>query len=122
MFPPILKCRFPQRSFGSESAAGRDGHHEAAGRIDRIDVCEDKDQVYVKVVDYKSGSTEFDLAAMYYGLQLQLVVYLNAAMELEGRIRPEKEIVPAGIFYYHIKDPMLEASVKSDLGVWSRRF
>lgn len=86
------------------------------GRIDRIDVCEDKDQVYVKVVDYKSGSTEFDLAAMYYGLQLQLVVYLNAAMELEGRIRPEKEIVPAGIFYYHIKDPMLEASVKSDLG------
>ena len=86
------------------------------GRIDRIDVCEDKDQVYVKVVDYKSGSTEFDLVAMYYGLQLQLVVYLNAAMELEGRIRPEKEIVPAGIFYYHIKDPMLEASVKSDLG------
>lgn len=78
------------------------------GRIDRVDVCEKEDQVYVKVIDYKSGNTEFDLAALYYGLQLQLVVYLNAAMELESRIHPEKEIVPGGILYYRIQDPMLE--------------
>lgn len=85
------------------------------GRIDRIDVCAEENQVYVKVVDYKSGHTEFDLVAMYYGLQLQLVVYLNAAMELEQRIYPEKEILPAGIFYYHVQDPMLEVSIRSDL-------
>lgn len=78
------------------------------GRIDRIDVCEKEDQVYVKVIDYKSGNTAFDLVALYYGLQLQLVVYLNAAMELEKRVHPDKEIVPAGIFYYHMKDPLLE--------------
>lgn len=78
------------------------------GRIDRIDVCEKNDQVYVKVIDYKSGNTEFDIAALYYGLQLQLVVYLNAAMELESRIYPDKEIVPGGILYYRISDPMLE--------------
>ncbi|MDO5423690.1 MAG: helicase-exonuclease AddAB subunit AddB [Eubacteriales bacterium] len=85
------------------------------GRIDRIDVCQEENQVYVKVIDYKSGSTEFDLVAMYYGLQLQLVVYLNAALELEQRIYPEKEIVPAGIFYYHVKDPMLEVNIRADL-------
>nr|WP_298514653.1 PD-(D/E)XK nuclease family protein [uncultured Marvinbryantia sp.] len=78
------------------------------GRIDRIDVCEKEDQVYVKVIDYKSGNTAFDLVALYYGLQLQLVVYLNAAMELEKRVHPDREIVPAGIFYYHMKDPLLE--------------
>ena len=45
------------------------------GRIDRIDLCCEEDRVYVKVVDYKSGSTSFDLASLYDGLQLQLVVY-----------------------------------------------
>ncbi len=78
------------------------------GRIDRIDICEKEDQVYVKVIDYKSGNTSFDLVALYYGLQLQLVVYLNAATELEKQRYPEKEIVPAGIFYYHVKDPVLD--------------
>ncbi|MCI7814521.1 MAG: helicase-exonuclease AddAB subunit AddB [Lachnospiraceae bacterium] len=78
------------------------------GRIDRIDLCEEEDKVYVKVIDYKSGNTSFDLVAMYHGLQLQLVVYLDAAMEIEQRLHPDKEIVPAGIFYYHIKDPMLD--------------
>ncbi len=85
------------------------------GRIDRIDVCDEGDTVYVKVIDYKSGNTQFDLVAVYYGLQLQLAVYLNAAVELEKRVYPKKEILPAGIFYYHIKDPMLEANVREDL-------
>ena len=78
------------------------------GRIDRVDLCEKEDKVYVKVIDYKSGNTSFDLVAMYHGLQLQLVVYLDAAMEIEKRLHPDKEIIPAGIFYYHIKDPMME--------------
>ena len=77
------------------------------GKIDRIDVCEKEQEVYIKVIDYKSGNKSFDLVALYYGLQLQLVVYLNAAMEMEQRIHRDKEIVPAGIFYYHVKDPML---------------
>ena len=78
------------------------------GRIDRVDVCEEENQVYVKVVDYKSVNTSFDLVALYYGLQLQLVVYLNAALEMEKRLHPEKQIIPAGIFYYRLKDPLLE--------------
>lgn len=78
------------------------------GRIDRIDVCSDAGRTYVKVIDYKSGNTAFDLVALYHGLQLQLVVYLNAAMELEQRLHPDHEIVPAGILYYHMKDPLLQ--------------
>lgn len=78
------------------------------GRIDRMDLCEEGDKLYVKIIDYKSGGTSFDLAALYYGLQLQLVVYLDAALELEERRNPGKEVVPAGIFYYNIQDPLVE--------------
>lgn len=78
------------------------------GRIDRIDTCELADKIYVKVIDYKSGNNQFDLAALYYGLQLQLVVYMNAALELEKRVHPHKKAEPAGIFYYHMQDPMLD--------------
>ena len=77
------------------------------GRIDRVDTCEVDDTVYVKVIDYKSGNRKFDLAALYYGLQLQLVVYMNAAMEIEQKRHPDKRVVPAAMLYYHIDDPMV---------------
>lgn len=78
------------------------------GRIDRIDTFETDDQVYVKVIDYKSGNQSLDLVALYYGLQLQLVVYLNTALELEKKKHPEKEIVPAAFLYYHVFDPIVD--------------
>lgn len=79
-----------------------------SGRIDRLDTCEEDSVCYVKVIDYKSGKSHFDIVALYHGLQLQLVTYLNAAMEYEKKEQPGKEIVPAGILYYHIDDPILE--------------
>lgn len=78
------------------------------GRIDRVDIGETEDRVYVKVIDYKSGERRFDLAALYYGLQLQLVVYMNAAVELVQKKRPHKEVVPAAMLYYRVADPMVE--------------
>lgn len=82
------------------------------GRIDRIDVAEDEENVYIKVIDYKSGHKRFDLAALYYGLQLQLVVYMNAASELEAKRHRDKEIVPAALLYYRIDDPAVETPVE----------
>lgn len=84
------------------------------GRIDRLDLYETEDKVYVRVVDYKSGSTVFDIGSVYYGLQQQLAVYLSAAMNyLRGRYQG-KEIVPAGIFYYHIDDPIVAKSEQAE--------
>lgn len=79
------------------------------GRIDRIDTYEAEGNVYVKVIDYKSGNQRFDLAALYYGLQLQLVVYMNAAVEMEKKKHPGKTIVPAALLYYHVADPMIKS-------------
>ena len=78
------------------------------GRIDRVDRYEEDDTIYVKVIDYKSGNTALDLTSVYHGLQLQLIVYLNAALELEEKNHPGKHAEPAGMFYYHVKDPLVD--------------
>ena len=78
------------------------------GKIDRIDICEDDDNVYVRIVDYKSGNSQFDLLKTYYGIKMQLVTYLDAAMQIEQKRHPYKHIIPAGIYYYNMSDPILD--------------
>ncbi|MDO4452028.1 PD-(D/E)XK nuclease family protein [Faecalimonas sp.] len=78
------------------------------GKIDRIDIYETDKKVYVKVIDYKTGTKTFSLASLYHGLQLQLAMYMNMAVELERRKQPDKEVVPAGLFYYQLKDPIID--------------
>ena len=87
------------------------------GRIDRVDIMEDaeKNRVYVKVIDYKTGNTSFDLLALYHGLQLQLMIYLDGALQVEQKKYPDKEIVPAGVFYYNVKDPMIQEKIHADV-------
>lgn len=86
----------------------------ASGKIDRIDICENKDEVYVKVLDYKTGAKAFDMAAFYYGLQMQLVVYMEEALKLEEQKHPGKKAVPAGIFYYRMKDPVVDKEIDEE--------
>ncbi|SFU70160.1 PD-(D/E)XK nuclease family protein [Butyrivibrio sp. M55] len=80
------------------------------GRIDRVDLYEDSDHVYVKVIDFKSGGKKLSLASLYYGLQLQLVMYMNVATAASKKIYNGKEAVPAAVLYYHVDDPMISGS------------
>lgn len=73
-----------------------------------MDVCETEDKVYVKVLDYKTGSKAFDVVALYHGLQLQLMIYMDAAVSVEEKRHPGKEVIPAGVFYYRIQDPLVD--------------
>ena len=93
------------------------------GRIDRIDTCETDDGIYVRVIDYKSSHHEMDLAAVYEGRQLQLLVYLGAAKSITanaanpaepktGESGEAKPVIPAGVFYYHINDPMITSKTE----------
>lgn len=106
--PKYFEISFPMnndlKSINFQLEEGENMHLK--GRIDRLDTYEEEDTIYVKVIDYKSGSTNFDLVGVYYGMQLQLVLYMNAALEFMGH--GEKEVQPAGIFYYNVKDPMEE--------------
>jgi len=82
------------------------------GRIDRMDTCEKDDKVFVKIVDYKSGNKNFDLAAFYHGTQLQLVVYMNEALKRAETLHPGKQAVSAAMLYYHVDDPLVEGASK----------
>lgn len=84
------------------------------GVIDRLDECETDTDIYVKVIDYKTGTRKFDLAALYYGLQLQLVVYMEAAMKLRDKDAKGKNVVPAGVLYYNISDPFIKVDSACD--------
>ena len=77
------------------------------GRIDRIDEYTEDGVRYLKIIDYKTGSTKLDLDGLWNGTQLQLVLYLNAALESASHLDPGRTAEPAGILYYHIDDPFL---------------
>lgn len=107
-----------EKSFVMDSEINVDGTDtrklSMRGVIDRIDICEDDDNVYVRVVDYKSGKSDFELIKTYYALKLQLVTYMKAAMRLEAVKHPDKNIVPAGIFYYNIDNPIIETDSEDE--------
>lgn len=77
------------------------------GIIDRMDEVLDGEKTFLRIIDYKSGKTSFDLEKIYHGLSLQLVIYLEAAKDMYGKEKTRKIVVPAGIYYYGIDDPML---------------
>ena len=83
---------------------------ELKGIIDRVDLQETEDAVYVKVVDYKSGAKDIDFVKMYEGKQLQLTVYMSVMLELLQRKYPEKKIIPTGMYYFRLYDPVIEES------------
>ena len=78
------------------------------GKIDRVDILEDIDNAYVKIIDYKSGNTKFDIIEIYNGIQLQLIVYLDAVIELGEKLY-NKKLIPAGVFYFKLDDPMISS-------------
>lgn len=80
------------------------------GKIDRVDLLKDKDKLYVKILDYKSYDNKLDFTKLYYGLQLQLITYLDAFIKSNGARFLEEEIFlePAGIFYFKIHEPILD--------------
>lgn len=87
-----------------------------SGIIDRTDIYEDEDNIYVKIVDYKTGGTKLSLNSVFYGIQLQLVFYMAAALDVEKKRYPEKNIVPAGMLYYHVKNPVIEMEEEWRIG------
>ena len=73
------------------------------GVIDRIDRYEGDKGLYLRVIDYKSSRHAPDPVRMWYGLQLQLLLYLKAASQ------GVKNANPAGAFYFTVRDPIIES-------------
>lgn len=99
------------------SGTGKDGLHalripledgkeiNLTGTIDRVDVCSEGNRDFVKIIDYKSNdSMELSLAQVYHGLQMQLITYLAATRELLQKENAQRQVVPAAMLYYAVKE------------------
>lgn len=69
------------------------------GKIDRVDVYRRGDTEFLRVIDYKTGTKEFRLSDIPYGLNMQLLLYLFALCS---------HAVPAGALYLPAKDITLK--------------
>ena len=85
------------------------------GRVDRVDSYLDEEKnYYLKVLDYKSGNTDFSLDLLKAGLEIQLPLYLSILLEEEKKRHPEYKLHPAGLFYFTMDNPSLSFKGQSE--------
>ncbi len=84
------------------------GGDSVIGVVDRVDGWVKNGRLYLKVVDYKTGKKSMDLRDVYYGIGLQMFIYLFA-LQREGRERYGMEVVPAGVLYSRARDDYVKA-------------
>lgn len=77
------------------------------GKIDRIDVLNEDDERYVRILDYKTGTTDWNAWDVHAGLKLQLPIYLDA-------YQSSRQAQPAGIFYFHLTPVLQKAEAEQD--------
>ncbi len=86
------------------------------GRIDRLDIIDSDGNRFIRILDYKSGKKRFDLSDIYFGMQMQLLLYLDALLEnganFFGQENIEGKILPGGVFYFNIDDPIVESDTE----------
>jgi len=75
------------------------------GIVDRIDTYTREGDTFVKIIDYKTGNRDITMSEIYYGLSIQLLIYLDEGMALMEE--PQTACIPGGTFYFHVDDPMI---------------
>ena len=78
-----------------------------AGRIDRIDAAEGESGIYLRVIDYKSARMTIRLCDIYHGLKLQLLAYLDVALE-HALTLAGAEGLPGAVLYFRLDDPFVK--------------
>jgi len=67
------------------------------GKIDRADSFENEDGTFIRVVDYKTGQKKFDYTDVYHGIDIQILIYLDALVNMSENAHH------AGVLYLQIK-------------------
>lgn len=80
------------------------------GRIDRIDVLDMDGKSYIRIIDYKSSEKDVSLKDVYYGIQMQLLVYLDVLIR-NWHLLESGDAVPGAVLYFRMDNPLVEGSV-----------
>jgi ATP-dependent helicase/nuclease subunit B len=99
---------------GIELPLSTGGKLHIRGKIDRVDSAKTEEEQWLSVVDYKSSSREFDLTEAYYGLAMQLITYLDVALTDAVQLVGTEQVRPAGAYYLHVHDPILDGQKASE--------
>ncbi len=103
-----------QQSLDSLDFSLRNGKKlSVRGKIDRLDQTRLDEEIYLAVVDYKSSAHKFDFRDAYYGLAMQMVTYLDVALQNAVKL-VGKQAYPAGAFYLHVKNPLIDGEVAQE--------
>ena len=71
------------------------------GSVDRVDMMKTDDKTFVRVVDYKSGGKNFSLSDVFFGLNMQMLIYLFSIWK--NGTGKYADITPAGVLYMPVK-------------------
>ncbi len=117
MSPKYYEDKFDVRDKLTSSSVeieGQMGRLKLTGKIDRADIFENGDDIYLRIIDYKTGNNDFSYGSLRDGRQFQLPLYLSVMIEkvknyykMAGR---DVNVIPVGMYYYPVKDPYITRS------------
>ena len=81
------------------------------GRIDRVDQGTFGNELYLRIIDYKSSNTDLSLVEVYYGLALQMLTYLDVVLS-QSETWLGKQAQPAGMLYFHVHNAMVSEDTR----------
>jgi len=79
------------------------------GAVDRVDGWVQDDTLYLRVVDYKTGRKKFSLSDVWYGMGIQMLLYLSALVQLGGAHYGGAKLQAAGVLYAPARDVIVSA-------------
>ena len=82
------------------------GSIRVSGFVDRVDILEEGNEKFVRIVDYKTGPKKFNMHDVYNGINLQMLLYLFSICK-NGQERYNSSLRPAGILYYPADEAIL---------------
>ncbi len=83
------------------------------GVVDRADTWSENGRTYVRIVDYKTGSTSFSFEKVLIGIGLQMLLYLFT-MRQQGQLLLGGELQCAGVMYFHANMKRISIAGKYD--------
>jgi ATP-dependent helicase/nuclease subunit B len=96
--------------------------YNITGKIDKLEAMTDNGITYLKVIDYKSSDKTINPTELYYGTQLQMLLYMDALLSYGNKLPALKDTIltPGAALYCTTNNPAINAVPKLDNDIISQ--